>query len=132
VDDKQEDSRALATRTLLCVERRSEETESRCAALRNAGYEIIWTDSVSQALKAFVSQTVDAVLLAAEFGNGKKQSVRAQMSSIRPHIPIVGILRDGEVRSVDTKSFTRIYRESDGSDVLVKLLHELFAGKELR
>ena len=132
MNDKQEDSRALAARTLLCVERRSEEAESRFAALRNAGYQIIWTDSVSQALKAFVSQTVDAVLLDAEFGNGKKQSVRAQMSSIRPHIPIVAMCRDGDVRSVDTKSFTRIYRHRDGSDVLLKLLQELFSGKKSR
>lgn len=110
-------------KTLLCVEKDGGRFQSRCAALESSGYKVIAADNVEDALKVFVSQTVDAVLLDARFGTRKKESLGVVMSNIRPHVPII-VMRSQGVQ-VRTGIFTQVFRKRDGNRALLRLLESV-------
>ena len=110
-------------KTLLCVEKDGGRLNARCAALEGAGYKVIAVNNVAEALKIFVSQTIDAVLLDAKFGTGKKDSPGVLMSTIRPHIPIV-VMR-GETAHVRNGLFTQVFRKREGNRSLVRILEDV-------
>ena len=120
----------MISKTLLCVEKGDKAAEGRWAALESAGYKVIVTDSASEALKVFVSQTIGAVLLGSEFANGKKQSLRGQMSSIRPQVPVIAIV--GQHQPTPARSFTHVFRKRDGTRRLLRILEGVLAGRPLR
>ena len=72
----------LHRKTVLCLHKNGARANARCAALQTAGYKVIAVHDIEEALKIFVSQTVDAVLLDASFGTGKKDSPGALMTSV--------------------------------------------------
>lgn len=120
----------MISKTLLCVEKASKAAEGRWAALESAGYKVIVTDSASEALKMFVSQTIDAVLLGAELAKGNKHSLRGQMSSIRPQVPVIAMC--GEHQPTPNSSFTHVFRKRDGTRGLLRILEGVLAGRPLR
>lgn len=107
-------------KTLLCLHRNGARADARCAALQTAGYKVIAVHDVAEALKVFVSQTVDAVLLDSSFGTGKKDSPGVLMTSIRPHVPIV-VMR-GEKAYIPNGVFAQIFRKRDGNHALLRIL----------
>ncbi len=113
----------MSTKTLLCVERESKASDERRAALEHAGYVVILTDSAAEALKIFVSHTVDAVLLDADLANGKKHSLRGQMSSIRPQVPMIALC--GDQQPVAARFFTHVFRKRDGTRGLLRILQKV-------
>lgn len=115
----------LKSRTVLCVECAGPRREERAAALKDAGYEVIVTDDEREALRIFISQELDAVLMDVRLGNGKKTSLRAEMNPIRPHVPIIALCPT-ESKSRRTASFFHhTFRDGKGNAALIKLLREL-------
>lgn len=110
-------------KTLLCVEKDGGRVKARCAALESAGYKVIAADNSEDALKIFVSQTVDAVLMDATFGTGKKDSLSALMSNIRPHVPIIAMR--GEQAQIRTGLFTQVFRKRAGNRALLRILENV-------
>lgn len=107
-------------KTLLCLHGKGARANARCAALQTAGYKVIAVHDVAEALKVFVSQTVDAVLLDSSFGTGKKDSPGVLMTSIRPHVPIV-VMR-GERAYIPNGIFAQIFRKRDGNRALLRIV----------
>ncbi|HYD16445.1 MAG TPA: response regulator [Candidatus Nanoarchaeia archaeon] len=113
------DGVSVATKTVLFVARRSRACERRCAALEKAGFRVIIADNILEALTIFVSQTVNAVLLDAEFGGARKNSLRGHMSSIRPHVPLIVMSGDHDIA---TQSYAHVFRKQEGTNKLVQLV----------
>ena len=107
----------------MCLEKNSGRLNPRCAALEGAGYKVIAVNNVADALKIFVSQTIDAVLLDARFGIGKKDSPGVLMGTIRPHIPIV--MMRGETAHVRNGLFAQVFRKREGNRALLRILEDV-------
>jgi DNA-binding NtrC family response regulator len=120
----------LYKKTLLCIEKDGRRLSARCAALEAAGYKVIAVNNVAEALKIFVSQTIDAVLLDAKFGTRKSDSPGVLMSTIRPHVPIV-VMR-GETAHVRNGVFTQVFRKRDGNRALLRILEEVIGPRASR
>jgi len=114
-------------KTLLCLERNLGRAKSRIAALQDAGYKVIAVDNVVDALKIFVSQTIDAVLVDDQYGTGKKESPGAAMTGIRPHVPIILIC--GDRAYVRRGLFAEIYKRRDGNPELLRILDNVFSNQ---
>lgn len=112
-------------KTVLCVEKGGVRAKARCSALKRAGYEMISAENVADALKIFVSQTIDAVVLDADYSSGKKDSPEVLMSSIRPHVPI--ILMRGEDSQVRRRYSAQVFRKRDGNRVLLRILEDVLS-----
>ena len=112
-------------KTILCVEAAGAQREARAAALDNAGYHVILTDDVREALRTFISQELDAVLMDLRLGNGKKTSLRAQMNSIRPRVPIIALCPADSKTSAAVKSFDHAFRDEMGNGALLEILRDL-------
>jgi DNA-binding NtrC family response regulator len=117
----------LRSKTILCVENSGPSNIERAAALRSVGYTVILTNDVKEALRIFISMDVDAVLLEFHLGNGKKNSLRAEMSSIRPRVPIVALCPAGFKSGVVKSLFQHVFREGDGAGALISVLQSLLA-----
>ena len=113
-------------KTILCVEQEGTQREERAAALSEAGFDVILTQDVREALRIFISHELDAVLLELRLGNGKKSSLRAEMSSIRPRVPLVALCPDGSKSSTTARFFSQTFRDGKGNSALIALLHGLF------
>lgn len=113
-------------KTVLCVERGGARANARCAALTRAGYEVISAENMAEALKIFVSQTIDAVVLDADYSSGKKDSPEALMSNIRPHVPII-LMRGGDSQ-VRRRYSGQVFHKRDGSRVLLRILQDVLSG----
>ena len=109
-------------KTILCVEAAGAQREARAAALDNAGYHVILTDDVREALRIFIAQELYAVLMDIRLGNGKKTSLRAEMNAIRPRVPIVALCPADSKRSGAVKSFDRTFRDGMGDGALIEIL----------
>jgi DNA-binding NtrC family response regulator len=112
------------SRTILCVERPGAQREERAAALKAAGYKVILIDDAKEALRIFISQELAAVLMDLRLGNGKKTSLRSEMNSIRPHVPIIA-LRPVESKSKTVSFFHHTFRDGKGNAGLIELLRDL-------
>ena len=112
------------SRTILCLERAGAQREERAAVLKAAGYKVILTDDAREALRIFISQEVAAVLMDLRLGNGKKTSLRSEMNSIRPHVPIIA-LRPMESKSKTVSYFHHTFRDGKGNEGLIELLRDL-------
>lgn len=108
---------------MLCVEKDSGRIKARSAVLEGAGYKVIATDGVENALRIFVSRTIDAVLLDEKFGTGKKDSLGALMTNIRPQVPII-LLRSDHTH-VRSGIFSQVFRKRDGNRALLRVLQNL-------
>lgn len=115
------------SRTILCVEGEGAQRKERAEALQNAGYTVILTQDAREALRIFISQELDAVLLELRLGNGKKNSLRAEMNAIRPRIPIVALCPpDSKSRAV--RFFDHTFRDGKGHGALIAILRDLLDG----
>ncbi len=112
-------------KTILCVEGAGAQREARAAALEDAGYSVILTEDVREALRIFIAQELDAVLLDIRLGNGKKTSLRAEMNSIRPRVPIIALCPADSKRSSAGKSFDHTFRDGAGHNALIEILGDL-------
>jgi DNA-binding response OmpR family regulator len=112
-------------KTILCLENAGAPRETRCTALENAGFDVILTDDVREALRIFISHELDAVLMDFNLGNGKKKSLRAEMNSIRPRVPIIALCPPNLKRSSAVKSFDHTFRDGKGNDALIAILRNL-------
>jgi len=116
-------------RTILCVEGESAQRKGRAEALESAGYRVILTDDVREALRIFISQELDAVLLELRLGNGKKKSLRAEMNSIRPRVPIIGVCtQDSKISAARLFDYT--FRDGKGNGALITFLRDLLDGED--
>ncbi|GEM_PF-3898409 len=111
-------------RTILCVEKEGAQRDERVAALESAGYTVIPTQDVREALRIFISQEVEGVLLDLQLGNGKKKSLRAEMNSIRPRVPIVALC-PADRKISRAAHFDHAFREGKGNDELIAILRHL-------
>lgn len=99
--------------------------EERAATLKDANYEVILTDNARDALRIFISEQLDAVIMDLRLGNGKKNSLRAEMNSIRPNVPIIALL-PAEAKTGRTASvFHHTFRDGTGNAALINLLRGL-------
>jgi DNA-binding NtrC family response regulator len=112
-------------KTILCVEREGAQREERAAALAEAGFAVILTNDVREALRIFISHELDAVLLELRLGNGKKNSLRAEMNSIRPRVPIVALCSEDSRRSTAARFFDHSFRDGKGNGSLIAILRQL-------
>ena len=112
-------------KTILCVETENAQRSERAATLEGAGYTVILTHDVREALRIFISQEVDAVLLELRLGNGKKKSLRAEMNSIRPRVPIIALCPADSKRGGAVRFFDHTFRDGKGSSALVAILRDL-------
>jgi DNA-binding response OmpR family regulator len=110
-------------KTILCVEREGAQREERAAALAEAGFAVILTNDVREALRIFISHELDAVLLELRLGNGKKNSLRAEMNSIR--VPIVALCSEDSRRSTAARFFDHTFRDGKGNGPLIAILRQL-------
>ncbi len=118
-------------KTILCVEREGIQREERAAALAEVGFAVILTQDVREALRIFISQELDAVLLELRLGNGKKSSLRAEMNSIRPRVPIIALCSE-DSKSGAARFFDHTFRDGKGNGALIEILRELFELNEGR
>ena len=109
----------------MCLESAGEQREARAATLESAGYNVILTDDLREALRIFISQELDAVLMDLRLGNGKKSSLRAEMNSIRPRVPIIALCPADSKRRSAVKSFDHTFRVGTGNDALIEILRNL-------
>jgi DNA-binding NtrC family response regulator len=112
------------SRIILCLERVGSQREERAAALKDAGYDVILTDDEREALRIFISQELDAVLMDLRLGNGKEKSVRAEMNSIRPRVPIIAICPAAS-KTRTASFFHHTFRDGKGNAALIKLLSDI-------
>jgi DNA-binding response OmpR family regulator len=112
------------SKIILCLERAGSQREERAAALKNAGYDVILTDDEREALRIFISQELDAVLMDLRLGNGKKKSLCAEMNSIRPRVPIIAICQ-AESKTRTARFFHHTFRDGKGNAALIKLLNDI-------
>ena len=117
-------------RTILCVEGEGAKRNERVAALENAGYKVILTDDVREALRIFISRAFDAVLLELRLGNGKKKSLRAEMNSIRPGVPIIALCPPNSKSSSKPRFFDHIFRDGKGNGALIAILADILEGDD--
>jgi DNA-binding response OmpR family regulator len=111
------------------VEGESAQRKERAEALESAGYAVILTHDVREALRIFISQHLDAVLLELRLGNGKKQSLRAEMNAIRPRVPIIALCpHDSKSRAI--RFFDHTFREGKGNGALIAILQNLLEGDD--
>lgn len=115
----------LRRKTILCLENADASREARAAALESAGYNVILTDDAREALRIFISQELDAVLIDLRLGHGKKSSLRAEMNAIRPRVPIIALYPANSKRSSAVKSFDHSFRDGKGNDGLIEILRDL-------
>ncbi|MGB2607099.1 MAG: hypothetical protein WBC78_26075 [Candidatus Sulfotelmatobacter sp.] len=104
--------------------------DERVAALEKAGYTVILTHDVREALRIFISRELDAVLLEQRLGNGKKNSLRAEMNSIRPGVPIVALCPADSRSSRTPRFFDHAVRDGKGYDALIAVLRDLLDGDD--
>jgi DNA-binding NtrC family response regulator len=112
-------------KTILCLEGAGVQREARAAALEEAGYKVILTDDVREALRIFISVELDAVLMDLRLGNGKKTSLRAEMNSIRPRVPIIALCGEDARKSSALKLFDHTFRDGTGNGALIEILRNL-------
>ncbi len=112
-------------KVILCVESEGPRGIERKAALESAGYAVILTNEVREALRIFISQEPDAVLLEMDLGNGKKKSLRAEMNSLRPRVPIIAIYPEDAKSTSAARFFDHTFRDGKGDGQLVAFLREL-------
>lgn len=117
------------SRTILCVEGEGGPRNERAAALERAGYTVILTPDKREALRVFISQELDAVLLELRLGNGKKKSLRAEMNSIRPRVPIIALCPP-DSKSSGARFFDYRFREGRGNGALIAILQHLLDGED--
>ena len=110
--------------TILCVEKEGTQRDERVAALESAGYNVIPTQDVREALRIFISREVEAVLLDLQLGNGKKKSLRAEMNSIRPRVPIVALC-PADLKISRAAHFDHAFRVGKGNGELIAILRDL-------
>jgi DNA-binding response OmpR family regulator len=116
------------SRTILCVEGEGAPRNERAAALEGAGYTVILTHDEREALRVFISQELHAVLLELRLGNGKKKSLRAEMNSIRPRVPIIALC-PSDFKSSAARFFDYTFREGRGNGALIAILKHLLDGE---
>ena len=95
------------------------------AALEEAGYKVILTHDVREALRIFISRELDAVLLELRLGNGKKKSLRAEMNSIRPDVPIIALCPPNSKSSGKPRFFDHTFRDGKGNGTLIAILGDI-------
>jgi DNA-binding NtrC family response regulator len=95
------------------------------AALEEAGYKVILTHDVREALRIFISRELDAVLLELRLGNGKKKSLRAEMNSIRPDVPIIALCPPNSKSSAKPRFFDHTFRDGKGNGTLIAILGDI-------
>lgn len=117
------------SRTILCVEGEGSQRDERVAALEKAGYEVIVTHDAREALRAFISRNLDAVLLELRLGNGKKKSLRAEMYSIRPSVPIIALCPSNSKSSSMSRFFDHAFRGEKDQSALIAILRDIL-GRE--
>lgn len=118
-------------KTILYLESASDQRDARAVALENAGYDVILTDDAREALRVFISQELDVVLVDLRLGNGRKTSLRAEMNSIRPRVPIVALCPSDSKRSRALKLFDHTFREEAGTAALIEIVRDLAGREEL-
>ncbi len=118
------------SRTILCVEGEGAQRKERVAVLEKAGYKVIVTDNVREAFRIFISEKVDAVLLELRLGNGKKKSLRGEMNSIRPDVPILALCPPNSKSSGALRFFDHTFRDGDGNRALIVILGNLLDGED--
>lgn len=112
-------------KTVLCVEKGGVRAKARCSTLKRAGYEVISAENVADALKIFVSQTIDAVVLDGDYSSGKKDSPEVLMGNIRPYVPV--ILMRGQDSQIRRRYSAQIFRKRDGNRVLLRVLEDVLS-----
>lgn len=116
-------------RVILYLASASDQRNARAAALENAGFDVILTDDAREALRIFISQEVDVVLVDIGLGNGRKSSLRAEMNSIRPRVPIVAICPVDFKKGRALKLFDQTFREEADTAALIEIVRHL-AGRD--
>src|SRR5258707_9815847 len=88
--------------TLLCIHR----DPAQLSLLKENGYELVTAGSGSDALRLFISLSVDAVVLDCELSFLPGAAVAAEMKKVKPQLPIVMLtdhlqLTDSTLKPVD-------------------------------
>jgi two-component system, OmpR family, response regulator CpxR len=75
--------------TILCVDDDIQALDLRARVLEQVGYRVLSAHSATQALEAFRSGSIDAVILDYWLPGSNGIKVATEFKSLKPHIPIV-------------------------------------------
>ena len=77
------------TATVLCVDDDIQALDLRRRVLEQAGYRVLSAHSATQALEAFRSGSIDAVILDYWLPGTNGIKVATEFKSLKPHVPII-------------------------------------------
>ena len=111
----------MPERRILCVSFDRMVSENRCAALKEAGYDVAATTTVKEALELLSRERFDAVIVGHRFPTEEKYvlAVEAKEKSRTPALLVCGAARDSEIPA------TRRVYALEGSAGLVSALSAL-------
>ena len=77
------------TATILCVDDDIQALDLRARVLETGGYRVLSVHSATQALEAFRSGSIDAVILDYWLPGTNGIKVATEFKSLKPHVPII-------------------------------------------
>jgi DNA-binding response OmpR family regulator len=104
--------------TLLCVHR----DPAKLSALQENGYELVTATTGRDALRLFMSKTVDAIVLEYHLGLLDGAVIASEIKRLRPNVPIVMLAEHADLSDAALKSVDALVEKSDGPDFLLATL----------
>ncbi|HZW05279.1 MAG TPA: response regulator [Candidatus Nitrosotalea sp.] len=114
--------------TILCVDDNWTVLIRRKMLLENAGYHVLEASTESEAVRLFVSHSVDAVILDYQMPAISGDIVAAEMKRLRAAVPIILLSAYGPLPKHKLKSVDRFLSKSQPPRVLLATLHEVLHG----
>lgn len=100
--------------------------------MQENGYELVTAGNGSEALRLFMSQPVDAIVIEYHLGLLDGAVVAAEIKRVRPEIPIVMLADDLELPDGALKSVDALVVKSDGAHFLLATVHFILNVKPAR
>jgi DNA-binding response OmpR family regulator len=116
----------MPERKILCVSFDTMLSENRCAALKQAGYDVTATTSVKKALELLNRERFEALIVGHRFPAEEKYvlAVEAKEKANTPVLLVCGAAQDSEIPAT-----SRVYA-LEGSAGLLSALSKLFPAEE--
>jgi DNA-binding NtrC family response regulator len=87
-------------RTVLSVSKNSAVQVTRNLILERAGYKVLSTIDLSEAVRLFETSNVDAIILGDSLGPDERHELGTAFKTLRPAVPIIMVGRVNDSRSV--------------------------------
>ena len=116
--------------TILCIDDHWNGLIGRRMLLEKSGYEVLQASGGEEALRLFLSQPVDAVVVDYQMPGMDGSMLATRMKGMKAHVPIMLLSAYGPLPQNKLKSVDRFLSKSQPPSTLLSALHGLLARRD--